>query len=230
MVEKKKVDVNETPVKAKTVAKTKEERHKSAMPQRIIAIVFWLLAFACEIAAILVLNKTLYVGDAQKQMIWLIGLLVADLILVIIGSQFWKKGNDIDPASEKNKAKYFLQNQMGLIVSVICFFPIILLLLNNKDLDKKTKRIVTAVAAVALLIAGLFSADWNPMSEEEYKKTVADYSTTEIYWTRFGHSYHTSKDCPSLSRTTENNLFHGSITEALEAGRNDPGDFCVDQS
>ncbi|MBQ6655448.1 MAG: hypothetical protein IJM79_07995 [Erysipelotrichaceae bacterium] len=230
MVEKKKVDVNEAPVKAKNVGKTKEERKKSAMPQRIIAIVFWLLAFACEIAAILVLNKTLYVGDATKQMYWLIGLLVADLILVIIGSQFWKKGNDIDPASEKDKTRYFLQNQMGLIVSVICFFPIILLLLNNKDLDKKTKKIVTAVACVALLVAGLFSWDWNPISEEQYEKTVSDYQATEIFWTRFGHSYHTSKDCPALKNTKPENLFHGSITEALEAGRNDPCDFCVDQS
>ena len=226
MVEKKKVEEVE-PVRAKAVKKTKEERKKSAMPKRIIAVVFWLLAIACEVLAVLVLNKTLYVSN---QLLWLIIFLVADLILVIIGSQFWKSANDIDPASEKDKVRFFLQNQMGVIVSVLAFFPLIILFLQNKDLDAKTKKIVTAVAAVALLVAGLFSADWNPMSEEEYQKAVSDYGTTEIYWTRFGHSYHTSTDCPSLSRTQKENLFHGSITEALEAGRTDPCDFCVDQS
>ena len=208
-------------------AASKQERHAKATPKRIIACVFWLLGIVCEVLAILVLNKTLYV---ENQMLWLIIFLVADLILVIIGSQFWKSANDIDPASEKNKVKYFLQNQMGLIVACLAFFPIIILLLQNKDLDKKTKKIVTAVAAVALVVASLVSIDWNPISEEEYQQMQTEYAATTIYWTRWGHSYHTSADCPALSRTKEENLFSGTIDEALEAGRNDACDFCVDQS
>ena len=66
-------------------------------------------------------------------MYWLIGALVVDLILVIIGSQLWKKANRLDPASKQSSVKFFLWNNMGLIASVICFLPIVILLLANKE-------------------------------------------------------------------------------------------------
>ena len=129
MAEEKKI----TRADGTSSVKTKEERKGAAMPKRILAIVFWVLGIVCEALAICVLNKYFYVSD---QLLWLIIFIVADLIMVIIGSQFWKKANDIDPASKANKVKYFLWNQMGLIVSIIAFFPLVVLLLKNKDLDE----------------------------------------------------------------------------------------------
>ena len=72
--------------------------------------------------------------------------------------------NQLDPASKQSSVKFFLWNNMGLIASVICFLPIVILLLANKDLDGKTKKIVTVVAAIALVLASLFSIDFNPVS------------------------------------------------------------------
>ncbi len=204
--------------------KTKAERKASALPSRIIAIVFWLLGIACEVVAIMVLSKYFYVSN---QMAWLIGLIIADLVLVIIGSQFWKKGNDIDPAPAKDKVRFFLQNQMGLIVSVIAFFPFIIFLLKDKELDAKTKRIVTVVAAIALVICSLFSIDFDPMSEEEYNQVTTELDGKDVIWTTFGKSYHLDPNCRALARSKESNIHHTSITEAIEAGRTDPCDFCA---
>ncbi len=225
MSEKKSTNKKITRVDGTPVRASKEERRGAAKIWRILAFVMWFLGIACEIVAVLILNGYIYTGDAK--LYWLLGVLALDLILVIVGSQFWKKGNDIDPVSESNKVKYFLWNQMGLIMSVIAFFPFIILLLNNKDLDAKTKRILTIAAIIALAICSLFSIDWNPMSQEEYEEATTVLAGEEVYWTRYGKSYHLDPECSSLSRSSE--LFAGTIQQAIEANRNDPCDFCVPQ-
>ena len=211
--------------KVEVTPRTKEERRQKATGKRIAAVVFWLLALACEVAFILTLNKTLYI---EKNMLyWQLGFLIVDAILVIVGAQFWKRANDVDPASEANKLKFFLWNQMGLIAAAVCLAPLVILLITNKDLDKKTKNILLPVAAAALVIAGLFSWYWNPMSEEEMTHTIAEYSGDTVYYTRFGKSYHLNPDCQALKNSSV--IFEGTIQDALDAGRHDPCDFCVNQ-
>lgn len=162
MAEKKKVEREfveaSTGKTGKRPAVVTAANKKSATGKRIAAVILWVLALAAEVGAILMLNGTWYIPEEQK-MYWLIGALVIDLILVIIGSQLWKKANRLDPASKQSSVKFFLWNNMGLIASVICFLPIVILLLANKDLDGKTKKIVTVVAAIALVLASLFSID-----------------------------------------------------------------------
>ncbi len=211
--------------KVEVTPRTKEERRQKATGKRIAAFVFWILALACEVSFILTLNKTLYI---EKNMLyWQLGFLIVDAILVIVGAQFWKRANDVDPASEENKLKFFLWNQMGLIAAAVCLAPLVILLITNKDLDKKTKNILLPVAAAALVIAGLFSWDWNPMSEEEMTQTITEYSGDTVYYTRFGKSYHLNPDCQALQNSSI--VFEGTIQEALDAGRHDPCDFCVKQ-
>ena len=205
------------------VAPTKPERREKATGKRIAAVIFWLLAIACEVALFFTLNKTLYFKD--KTLYFQIGFLVLDLIFVIIGSQFWKNANYVDPASKDNPVKFFLWNQMGLIVSIIAFVPIVIILLTNKDLDKKTKQVLVPVAAVALVIASLLSIEWNPLSEEEYNAGVAQYGTQEIYYTQWGKKYHVDPDCRAIKNS--NTVYVGTIDEAFAAGRHEPCSFCV---
>ena len=214
-----------TEVKAEVKPRTKEERREKATGKRIAAFVFWILALACEVAFILTLNKTLYIEN--NMLYWQLGFIIVDAILVIVGAQFWKKANDVDPASSANGLKFFLWNQMGLIAAAVCLAPLVILLISNKDLDKKTKNTLIPVAAGALLIAGLFSWDWNPMSEEEMNNTIREHSTDTIYYTRFGRSYHVDPDCQALKNSAV--VIQGTIQDALDAGRNDPCDFCVEQ-
>ena len=122
--------------KKETKAPAKNYSTKGATGKRVAAICFWLLAVACELVAIMNLTGKWYLpeyfsGLPDNYLLYLIAFLVLDLIFLIIGSQFWKNANHIDPASEKNKVAFFLQNQMGLIMSIICFVPFIVMLLKN---------------------------------------------------------------------------------------------------
>ena len=197
---------------------------KSATTKRIVAVVLWVLALAAEVGAILILNGIWYIPEEQK-LYWLIGALAVDLILVIIGSQLWKKSNRLDPASKASKVKFFLWNNMGLIASVICFLPLIILLLANKDLDGKTKKIATVVAVIALIIASLFSIDFDPVSAEELAEAQQTVGNGSVYWTQFGKSYHLDPNCHTLMRSSK--VYQGTIEEAFEANRTDPCDFCA---
>lgn len=199
---------------------------------RIGAVVFWLLGVACEVFAILVLNGTFNFSNpatgSDHTLTAIIIALAVDLIFVIIGSQLWKKSNDIDPASEKNKLKFFLWNNMGLIASIVAFAPILLLLLTNKDLDQKTKRIASVLAVVMLVLAGAFSIDYNPTSAEqlqEAESTATILGVEQVYWTPFGRRYHLSPDCQSLKNSAT--IYEGDINQAFEANRNTPCSFCA---
>ena len=204
-------------------APVKQERREKATGKRIAAVIFWLLAIACEVAVFFTLNKTLYIKDYQLYL--QIGLLVADLIFVIIGSQFWKKANYVDPPSSENPVKFFLWNQMGLIVSIIAFVPIVIIILTNKDLDQKSKKILVPVAAAALVIASLCSIEWNPASEEEYNAAVAQYGTQTVYYTQWGKKYHVDPNCRAIINS--NVVYEGTIDEAFAAGRHEGCSFCV---
>ena len=197
---------------------------KSATGKRIAAVILWVLALAAEVGAILMLNGRWYIPEDQK-MYWLIGALVIDLILVIIGSQLWKKSNRLDPASKQNSVKFFLWNNMGFIAAVVCFLPVVILLLANKDLDAKTKKIVTVVAVIALILASVFSIDFNPVSAEELAEAQQTVGNGSVYWTQFGKSYHLDPNCHTLMRSSK--VYQGTIEEAFEANRTDPCDFCA---
>jgi hypothetical protein len=207
------------------------DRKGRARPLRIAAAVLWLLAILAEVAAILMLNKTIYIPEGGMTT-WLLVALAVDLVLVIIASQCWKKANHMDPASKVNKLKFWLWNNLGVIISVIAFLPILILLLNNKDLDAKSKRLVSIVAAVALALGVTTSYDWNPASQEamaDAEEQAATISDGQVYWTTFGRRYHLygQEDnlCSSLTRSST--LFVGTAQEAFEAGRTSACQFCL---
>lgn len=206
---------------AESVA-AKKERQGRASGFRVGAVILWLLAIAFEVLVILILNRTMYMNP---QMVWVIVGIALDLVCVIIGSLLWKKSNDIDPASDDNKLKFFLWNNMGIIAAVAAFLPLIILLLKDKKLDPKMKKIVTVIAGVALAIAVLFSIDWNPTSEDDLKEAQAGIGDGTVYWTMFGKSYHEDEDCFHIRDSL--NKSSGTIDEAFEANRNDPCDDCV---
>ena len=217
---------------------------EGATGKRVAAICFWVLAVACELVAIMNLTgkwylPTLIAGLPDNPIIYLIAFLVLDLIFLIIGSQFWKKANHIDPASKENKVKFFLQNQMGLIMSIICFVPFIVMLLKTDKegtlaIGKKHKTIVLVIAVVALLLGGLLSVDWDPISSEEKTAAIANHGTDTIYVTPYGHCYHYYADCQSLTRSNpylvkEAQWYEGGIEieEAINHGYTKLCSFCA---
>ena len=161
-------------------------------------------------------------------MMFLIGLVVIDLILVVIGALLWKGANRLDPPSKKKKLSFFFLSQMGLIAAIICFLPLIILLLKNKEMDAKTKKVVSIVAAVALVIAALLSVDFSPTSSEDLaaaQELAEEIGDGSAYWTQFGKSYHLDPNCGTLLNSST--IYSGSIEEAFAAKREDPCDFCA---
>lgn len=193
---------------------------------RIGACCLWAAAILFEVLAVLVLFGKIHMTFLP--MIWqLIVLLVLDLACVIIGSQLWKKANHIDPASEANPTKFWLWNNMGVIVCVVAFVPLVILMLLNKDLDKKTKAICTVVAVIAMLIGGLSGYDFNPVSAEQLDAAVEALGDEQVYWAPFGKVYHTHEDCSSLNQSET--LTVGTVEQAVAAGRTRLCYFCAQQ-
>lgn len=193
---------------------------------RIGAAVLWAAAVIFELIAVLIVFGKLNLSFLP--VMWqLIVMIVLDLVCVIVGAQLWKKANHIDPVSEKNKAKFWLWNNMGVIACIVAFVPLIIIMVANKDLDKKTKAVCTVVAIIALLIGGLASYDWNPVSEEQKDAAVVALGDTDVYWAPFGKVYHTHEDCSSLNRSES--LTYGTVEQAIAAGRTRLCSFCANR-
>ena len=216
-----------------TVSEKKPVSHKvkeaapvgNAGGLRAGAVALWVVAVVFEVLALLVAVGKLNLKFMPT--LWqLIVLLVLDLVCVIIGAQLWKKSNRIDPASEANKLKFWLWNNMGLIACVVAFAPIVIVLLSNKNLDKKTKTIATVVAIIALLIGGLASYDFDPVSEEQQQAAISAISE-DVYWAPFGKVYHTHEDCQALNQS--DTLTMGTVEQAIAANRTRLCAFCARQ-
>ena len=204
---------------------SKKEEKSKATTLRIISVILWVFALCFEVLAILFLFKKLYI-PWLPQMWAMIICIVLDLICCVIAALLWKKASHLDPFKKtNNKVGFFILTQLGVIMAAICFIPLIILVLTSKDkLDKKSKIIVTIVAIVALLIAGLIGADFNPISAEE--KAQAEESITEdVYWTAFGHKYHTFDDCHTIANSST--VYNGSVTAAIDNGCSELCYYCA---
>lgn len=216
---KPKIEHTYTQVGQESVGKEEllEATRKNARPYRIFAIILWVLALGFEVLAILFFTHTLefkFTVENPGWMISWIACLVLDLICVIVGSLLWKKGNHLDPASKKNKVRFWLHNNLGVIISVLAFAPFIIFVLTDKKANKQSKIIAVVVAAVALVAAGLASYDWNPLSQEEMLENA---HIDTVYWTESGTVYHAYDDCPHLNHTV--NLLTGTSAAAIENGK-----------
>ncbi|MDP3951361.1 hypothetical protein [Microbacterium sp.] len=220
------------------------ESKKKATTLRWIAAVLWFVAIAAEAVAIFwLLRQREFVGEdgglvrnpdtglleeqnvtaqfPQWAFITLIVALVVIAALSITGSFLWKKANRLDPAKKSDTVRFFVQNQLGAIIAVVAFLPLIILIFLNKDMDKGQKTtagiigVVLAVAAVALGI------DYNPTSVEKY---TADQSTViqllgqdEVVWVDGGAVYHVCDEVSDIQTGSEKRT--GTTAEAVEAGK-----------
>ena len=191
------------------------ESASKAKTNRIISIVLWVLAFAVQIGVILKLR------EVPVNMAWIIGLIVVQLALVLGANVLWKKANRLDPASEKDQFKFFVQNQLGLIISVLAFLPLVVLILTNKNLSGKQKGILGSVAAAALVLSGIVGTDFNPASIEQYTEQTERVKELNdgrnfVYWTKSGKSYHLYNDCGYINSNRTKEIFEGTVAQARE--------------
>lgn len=202
-----------------------DEAKGQAKQLRLFAMLAWIVAIAGEVFAIL---KLLH----NDMLTWLIVAIVGILALSVVGSILWKKANRLDPASEKDKTRFFIQNQLGAIMGVLSFLPLVILIFTNKDLDKKTKGIAGAVGIVALLIAGITGVDFNPPSIEKYTEKMNEQTAVLkdlnngvdlVYWTNQGEKYHIFEDCQHIKNRE---IHSGTVEDAFKARKIGDNELC----
>jgi hypothetical protein len=136
---------------------------------RIFAVLSWIIAIGGEVAGIVFLRQGRF---DHGNLPLLIGILVGIAIFAIAGSLLWKAANRHDPARESDRARFFFQNQLGAIITVIAFLPLIVLIFMDKDMDPKNKKIAGGIGVLLAAGATLIGIDWNPPSVEQYTKDM----------------------------------------------------------
>lgn len=197
-----------------TFVPTPESKSKAGN-LRLFAIIAFIAAIGFEVWAIMLLQKP------PASTAWLIGLIVADLIFAVTGSVLWQKANRLDPASERDKVRFFIQNQLGLIIAILAFLPLVILIFTNKNLSGKQKTLVGSVAVIALIIASVLGIDFNPPSQEQYAEQTKEVETlmngvNHVYWTKSGKSYHLYPDCSYINTDRTAEIFEGTVAQARE--------------
>ncbi len=136
---------------------------------RIFALLSWIVAIGGEVAGIVFLRQGRF---DQGNLPLLIGLLVGIAVFAIAGSLMWKAANKQDPARESDRAKFFFQNQLGAIITVIAFLPLLALIFMDKDMDPKNKKIAGGLGVLLAVGATLIGVSWNPPSVEQYTQDM----------------------------------------------------------
>jgi hypothetical protein len=144
-------------------------QHSAATRLRLFAALSWVVAIGGEVAGIVLLRQHKF---DHGNLPLLIGILVGIAAFAIAGSLMWKAANRQDPARQSDTARFFFQNQLGAIMTVIAFLPLLVLIFMDKDMDPKNKKIAGGLGAVLAIAATLIGVSWNPPSVEQYTKDM----------------------------------------------------------
>jgi hypothetical protein len=145
------------------------DQKSAATRLRIFAAIAWAIAIATEIAGVVMLRQHKF---DHGNLPLLIGLLVVIAVFAIAGSLMWKAANKHDPARESDRARFFFQNQLGAIITVVAFLPLLVLIFMDKDMDPKNKKIAGGVGVVLAIVATLMGVSFNPPSVEQYTQDM----------------------------------------------------------
>ena len=136
---------------------------------RLFAAIAGVVAIGTEIAGVVMLRQHKF---DHGNLPLLIGLLVVIAVFAIAGNLMWKAANKHDPARQADAARFFFQNQLGAIITVIAFLPLVVLIFMDKDMDPKNKKIAGGIGVVLAAAAAFTGIDFNPPSVEQYTKDM----------------------------------------------------------
>lgn len=186
---------------------------------RVIAWLFFLLAIAGEAVAIFWILK-----QEKVNMVFLIIAIVLIAVFSITGSVLWKKANRADPAKRAEPVKFWIQNQLGAILAVVAFLPLILMIFLNKNMSQKEKGIAGSIAIVLAAIAAYFGMSFGSPSVEQYSqetaRVVAITGDDLVYWTTQGEVYHLCSDASDVNLDSADDIIHeGTVGDAHADGK-----------
>ncbi len=191
------------------------EAKAQAKKYRMYAILLWAAALILQAITIIKLIS-------DDTLIMMLVAIVAILAIAFFGGRFWKKSNKLDPASEKNPIKFLLQNQLGAIMGVMCFLPMVISIFTSNSISGKTKAIAGTAASVAMTAAGISGAEFDSASIEKYSKEIEEQNKAaqqlninsgNVFWSKAGNKYHAFDDCQYIKGKA---ISKGSIKESWE--------------
>lgn len=213
------------------------EAKSQATTLRLIALVVWVLAIAIELFAIFWVLK-----QHSVNLILLIGAIVLMGVLAIAGDMLWKRANGLDPASRAETVKFFVQNQLGAIIAVVAFLPLIAMIFMNKNMTQQQKGIAGTIGVVVFALAGILGISFNPPSVEQNTQqqnvqqsgqpsiqqfpaesaVVIGYTGQDlVFWTKDGTVYHLCQTASALQHESKDNtIYSGTVADAHAAGKN----------
>ncbi|HPU12985.1 MAG TPA: hypothetical protein PLQ19_04235 [Aeromicrobium sp.] len=195
------------------------EAKGQALKLRLIAGGLWAVAIVGQLFGIF------YVLRQDPIKLWLLILIFVVVgALAMGGSYLWKRANRLDPASEADKVRFFVQNQLGAIITIVAFLPLIILVLTSKDLDGKQKAIAGTIGVLIMAGAALYGADFDPPSQEQYtsetNEVVAITGQDLVFWTKSGKVFHLCEDVSAVNlESKDNTIYSGTVAEAHAAGK-----------
>ena len=195
------------------------EAKAKATKLRWIAWIAWILAIGVQAFAIFWVLKQVPVN------MWLlIGAIVVTGVLSVVGSLCWKQANRLDPASRADAARFFVQNQLGAIMAIVSFLPLIVLIFLNKNMDKKQKALAGGIGIVVLLIATAFGITYQSPSQEQYAEetNIVQQLTgqDEVFWVKGGSVFHVCEAVPDVNKESKDGqIFRGPVAAAHAAGK-----------
>lgn len=195
------------------------EAKSKANRLRIFSWVAWLVAIGVQLFAIFWILKQVPVN-----MVLLIGAIIVTGILSVAGSMMWKQANRLDPASKEDAFRFWVQNQLGAIMAVVSFLPLIIMIFLNKDMDSKQKAIAGGIGIVVLLIAAAFGISYDSPSQEQYAAEqniiVTLTGKDEVYWTKSGTVFHVCEEVPDVNKESKDGqIYVGTVEDAHAAGK-----------
>ncbi|ALJ19761.1 hypothetical protein [Microbacterium sp. No. 7] len=208
------------------------EAKKKAVTFRWIAAGLWAVAIAAELFALFWLLRQVPFTTAHT--IWLIVAFVVIGALALGGSWLWKKANRLDPASEKDRFRFFVQNQLGAIITVIAFLPLIIVVLLSKNLNGTQKAVAGVIGVVVAGLVFWQSADWAPVSQEQYasetQQIIAITGQDQVYWTPAGKVFHLCEEARYVNLESEaNEIRTGTVAQAYAEGKRMPAQQTIKQ-
>jgi hypothetical protein len=222
---KKVVRVKE-PAGGEPTRKPTPEAKGRATTRRIVALVLWLVAIGIEVVAGLWLwqhRDKLDKSFDNTTIVLLVAATVAIAVFAIAGSLLWKRANVLDPASRSEPVRFFIQNQLGAIIAIIAFVPLIVLILTNKNMAGQQKAVAGGVAIVALIVAMAAGVTLNSPSSDLYTTetnvVMQLTGSDQVYWTSQGHVYHLCHEASDVNRVSaDDTISQGSVAAAHAAG------------
>ncbi|MFQ3575384.1 MAG: hypothetical protein SNJ77_03010 [Cytophagales bacterium] len=190
------------------------ENKKKATNFRIISIVLWVLAIGFEVFLI---YKFWFEKSWKFEISFpVIAGFAVILILAVVGNLLWRQSNKLDPASEKEPIRFFIQNQLGAIISVLAFLPLLIFILKDKNIDGKTKAVLGGIVGVFMIIAVGTGIETNPASIEKYAAETnmveALTGANVVFWTEHGGKYHLNEECHSIKNRAS--IYNGPVADA----------------